>query len=341
MRRSFVCSVLGLALVAGPACDKNKGSTDPESGSNLVGGLDAEDESLGEEDAFGEEASAEEAWTPEPFPAIAKPSKPVERCTGKGKKRSCKTVDPKPEISAAWGAREMLGEFRWGMTPGQVFKVLSKDIEAEYERRQKESSEAMAQDTNRQWRQEQLQSLKANHVKFVKAGGHRWGVSLIQFEYEDDANEELVWINANPTLKKYYFFKDNELWKILYAYSSEAWQGKSYAEVVDERFKKWFGPSPEEKVKQDPKSGEILLRYNEWKSVDGDRVRSFDMTAVHGVIALVVVGGSAEDRIGERLPNIKKEEGYSDTVNEVLGSSDVCYDKAGEIVECAEGGKIK
>lgn len=344
--RSTIChTLLGLGLVLGVACNKDKASADPQAGSNLLGGVgdggEGGEDDLGDlGDEEGDELGGEdggEVVKAEPFPELPKPSKPVEKCKGKGKNRACKLVDPKPGVSAAYGARSMLGDYRWGMTPKQVFSILSQDVEKEYAQRQKDAKDAMAQDTNRQWREEQIQALKANHVKFQKASKHRWGVSLIQYEYEDDNGEEMLWINANNTLRKYYFFKDGELWKILYAYSTEAFPGKSYVEVVDEKFKKWFGPSPNEKVKQDEKTKQPILRYNEWKSVDGDIVRSFDMTSVHGIMALAVVDGDAESRIGERLPNTKRDEGYSDAVKDVLGGSDVCYDKSGEIVECAEG----
>ena len=105
--------------------------------------------------------------------------------------------------------------------------------------------------------------------------------------------------------------------------------------MADEKFRKWFGMSPDAKVKQDPKTKAPILRYNEWTAMNGERVRSFDMTAVHGAIVLAVVDGKAEKRIGERLPNVGSDEKLMDVVSDVLGSSDVCYDKAGNIAECA------
>jgi hypothetical protein len=104
--------------------------------------------------------------------------------------------------------------------------------------------------------------------------------------------------------------------------------------VVEERFKKWFGVSPKEQVKQDPETAAPLVRYYEWKSSDGDFVRSFDMTAVHGVMGLTVLDANAESSLVDRLPNVGGKEEFSDTVNDVLGGSDLCYDKAGDIVEC-------
>ena len=43
----------------------------------------------------------------------------------------------------------------------------------------------------------------------------------------------------------------------------------------------------------------------------------------------------AEKRIGERLPNVGSDDKLTDVVNDALGGSDVCYDKSGNIAECA------
>ncbi|MCH9688058.1 MAG: hypothetical protein K0V04_41895 [Deltaproteobacteria bacterium] len=337
--RTLCGTTLALALALTGGC-KNEGSTvNPDQGSNLVGdfsddtsfgddefGLDDDDEAL-EDD--GAEVAVEE------LPPLPKRAKATKKCKGKGKKRVCGMVDPKPKVSASYGTRKLKGDFRWGMSTRDVFKLLSREIEAEYTKRQdKASGDAMAQDAARNWRAEELQDLQANHIRFKSASKHRWGVSLIQYEYEDDTDEEMLWIKANPTLRKYYFFRDGELWKIFYAYSPDTWKGKPYADVVEEKFKKWFGVSPESKVKQDPKTAEPLVRYFEWTSSDGDRVRSFDMTQVHGVIGLAVLSAGTEDAIGERLPNVGRDDSYTDVVNDVLGGSDVCYDDDGGISEC-------
>lgn len=341
MRSTHLALGLASCLALGASCGKkNDTSNNPDAG-NLaaVGGGAGDDLDLGDDDDFdsGEFSDDNEEIAIEPWPKIAKPSKPQEKCKGKGKKRECTMVDPKPLISAAHGTRSMMGDFRWGMTPGQVFKLMSREIEAEYSDKQKATSDPMVQDQNRQWRNEALQSLKANHIKFTKASKHRWGVSLIQYEYEDDAQEEMLWVKSNPTLRKFYFFKDDELWKILYAYSSEAWPGKPYPDIVDEKFKKWFGPSPTNNLKVDPKTQKPLIAYYQWESKDSAFVRSFDMTAVNGVIALAVIDKNAEDRIGERLPNMGRDEEFSSDVQDILGGSDVCYDESGEIRECAPG----
>ncbi len=341
--RTFCGITLAAALAFSGACKSDGSTVNPDQGSNLVGDFsDSEslsDDDLGLDDDFGElEDDGSEIEVAE-LPPLPKRGKPSKKCKGKGKKRECKMVDPKPDVSASYGTRTLKGDFRWGMGTEDVFKLLSREIEAEYTKKQDASSgDAMAQDAARSWRTEQLQDLRANHVRFRAASKHRWGVSLIQYEYEDDAEEEMLWVKANQTLRKYYFFRDGELWKIFYAYSPDTWKGKSYADVVTEKFKKWFGVSPDEKVKQDPKTAAPLVRYFEWSSSDGDRVRSFDLTQVHGVIGLTVLAASTEDAIGERLPNVGDDDSYTDVVSDVLGGSDVCYDESGEISECPAGG---
>jgi hypothetical protein len=364
--RASVMIALGLGLCLGAACKKTEDSSNPETGSNLLGPVgkteDAEDlvsdgEDGGDEDGVGgeddmlaREGEGDEPVAEEPVDPKAKAkeakanklppkAKPVQKCTGKGKKRVCKEVDPKPEVSASYGVVAMMGEYKWGMSPDAVFKTLTRDIEKEYEGRQAKAKDALAQDHNIKWRKEQLQQAKENHVKFSKSANHRWGVSLIQFEYEDDNSEEMLWTRNDKGLRKYFFFKDGELWKILYAYSTDMFPGKTYEQVNDEKFKKWFGISPADKVKQDPKTGQPLVRYHEWTAMKGEKIRAFDMTSVHGVMVVVMVDGKAEKRIGERIPNLKKDESVQDVVGDVLGGSDVCYDKSGNIVEC--GGEKK
>lgn len=348
--RTLSCTILALSLTLGGGCGK-KNTVDPESGSNLVGDYSSsdrvDDDDLGLEEGSEEETTelADDGSAVEvaKLPDLPKPAKPVNKCVnvkvGEGKKKKtekqCGLVDPKPEVSASYGARTLKGDYRWGMSTKDVFKLLSREIEKQYAEKQKAAGDdAMAQDAAREWRTEQLNDLKTQHVRFKSASKHRWGVSLIQFEYADDSNEEMLWIKDSPTLKKYYFFKDDRLWKIFYAYSPDTWPGKDYPAVVDEKFKKWFGVSPKEKVKQDPKTAAPLVRYYEWKSSDGDFVRSFDMTAVHGVMGLTVLDASAGSDMVERLPNVGKDEAFSDTVSDVLGESDLCYDKSGEIITC-------
>ncbi len=302
--------------------DETPAGVSEDNEDDLVSYADASEEGDGE---LGDEDSGE------PDKKVERP-KVKEVCKGRGKKKTCKMVDSNPKLSASLGVQALIKGYEWGMGPDAVLTQLSKKIERQYAKKQKKTSDPMMQDRNRKWKQDQLNDLKKGHVKFTSSSRHKWGVSLIQYDFEDDNNEEMVWVR-DGTLRKFYFFKDGGLWKIVYAFNTEKWPGKTYEEVTEKTFKEWFGINPEEKVKQDPKTARPLLRYNEWTSEKDEKIRTFNQSAVHGVFVISVVDGNIETSIGERLPNIKEDEKFSDDVGDVLGGSDVVYDENGNIVE--------
>lgn len=341
MKRIVATSIffaLGVTTVAGLAgCKAAYTSEAPTVSDDAEESLVGAQTGYDDEEVDEEESLDEQFGKRDPLPEIKEPTK---KCKGKGKKRKCEMVDPTPEVTAAHAARKFLTGYRWGMSPEQVLKRLSGDIEEEYAQKQKDAQSAVEQDQNREWKRQQIDNLALNHIKFETRANHKWGVSLIQFDYQDDENEEMVWTRANANLKKFFFFKDGELWKVVYAYSQQSWPGETHKDVVEKHFKKWFGVSPEEKVKQHPETKAPILRYLEWKTTDGDIVRAFDQTAVHGVHVLSFIDGKAEEYIGERLPNVKQDDAFVDSVSDVMGGTDVCYDEEGNLIEdasrCAE-----
>ncbi|KIG17428.1 hypothetical protein DB30_03347 [Enhygromyxa salina] len=284
-------------------------------------------------DTEDEESALNESYGARPeLPPV---QKPVEKCTGKGKARECSMVDPQPEVTAARGARAIIGRFRWGMDIKTVMAQLEKDIEDEYAELQAKTKDPMQQDKNREWKREAIGEITKNHVRFETAAHHRWGVSLIGHEFKDNDNEEMIWIKS-PTLKKFYFFKGGDLYKIVYAYGTQAWPGLTYQQILDEKFKTWFGSSPEAKAEFDEETQIKLIDYVQWNTTDGDRVRAFDMTAVHGAFVVSIVQGESEDEYGARLPTGLESSDFTDDVSDVLGGSDICYDAEGNMIEDPE-----
>ncbi|PRP90679.1 hypothetical protein ENSA5_62570 [Enhygromyxa salina] len=329
MKRSICATlVLLVGVCAQAGCDRGGQTEAPDVSNeeNLVGSRDAydtEDEESALDESYGERSE---------LPPL---KKPVEQCTGKGSKRECKMVDPQPEVTAAHGARKLMGRFRWGMDLKTVMAQLERDIEDEYAERQAKTKDPIEQDKNREWKREQVGEIAKNHVRFEEAAHHRWGVSLIGHEFKDNENEEMVWIKS-PTLKKFYFFKEGELYKIVYAYGTQAWPGLTYQQILDQKFKSWFGMSPEKKFEVDEETQIKLIDYVQWDSADNDRVRAFDMTAVHGAFVVSVVSGEAEDEYGPRLPTGLESGEFTDDVSDVLGGSDICYDDEGNMIEDTE-----
>lgn len=324
----FLMSIMAAGLIAGCKKGGETEAPDVENEEQLVGAREEYDNPEAEQEALDETYGAR--------PELPPKKDPVEKCTGKGKNRSCKLVDPTPEVTAAHGARILLGRFRWGMDVQTVNVQLEKDIEDEYAERQSKTKDPIEQDKNREWKREAIGEIAKNRVRFEDAAHHRWGVSLIGHEFKDNQGEEMVWVKS-PTLKKFYFFKDGKLYKIVYAYGTQAWPDlKSYQEILDQKFKIWFGQSPEVKSEVDPETQIKLIDYVQWNTADNDRVRAFDMTAVHGAFVVSIVSGEAEDEYGPRLPTGLEESDFSTDVSDVLGGSDICYDEAGNMIEDPE-----
>lgn len=329
MKRSTCATLVflfGLSLQFG--CKPPEETDDPDlrNEESLVGSRSyesEEDENAALDESYGKRKE---------LPPLAKPK---EKCKGKGAKRECKLVDPQPEVTAAHGARKLMGRFRWGMDVNMVMSQLEKEIEDEYAEKQAKTKDPIEQDENREWKRAQIAEISKNHVRFEEAAHHRWGVSLIGHEFVDNEGEEMLWVRT-ATLKKFYFFKEGELYKIVYAYGMQAWPGKSYKEILDEKFKAWFGVNPENKMVVDEETQIKLIDYVQWNTADGDRVRAFDMTAVHGAFVLSLVSGEAEETYGERLPARKDDGEFTDSVEDVLGGSDICYDEEGNMVEDPE-----
>ncbi len=352
-RSLFIAAILGPFLAAGAGCKKSKEeTTQPEEEASQEapkkkGVSEDNEESMVASTPSSEGGGDEAPATTDMDNAVAKEDEKTKRpdvkevcktkTTGKGKNKKkeqvCEMVDSNPKLTASLGVASLIKGFEWGMSPEAVLGKLGESISKSFDDQLKETKNPMDQDRIRKERSDQLNELKKGHIKFTSASKHKWGVSLIQFEFADDNSEEMVWIKEGGKLRKFYFFKDGQLWKIVYAFNKEKWPDKDYQGIVDNSFKKWFGVNPAAKVKQDPKTAAVLLRYNEWTGEKNEKIRSFDMTEVHGVVMIAVVDGNQEASIGERLPNVKGDDKFTDTVGDVLGGSDVSYDEKGNIIE--------
>lgn len=350
-RSLFIAAAIGLFVVADTGCKKDKEETEqPEDVSDepskSKGVSEDNEDSLVGVTSDSEEGEVAPATT-DMDAAVAKEDPKQKRpevkevcknkTTGKGKAKKtekvCEMIDSNPKLSASLGVASLIKGFEWGMSPEAVLGKLGESISKSFDEQLKATKNPMDQDRIRKDRADQINELKKGHIKFAGATKHKWGVSLIQYEFADDNNEEMIWVKEGPKLRKFYFFKDGQLWKIVYAFNKEKWPDKDYQGIVDNSFKKWFGVNPAEKVKQDPKTAAVVLRYNEWTGEKSEKVRSFDMAEVHGVVVVAVIDGVQEAGIGERLPNIKGEHSFTDTVGDVLGGSDVAYDEKGNIIE--------
>src|SRR5690606_4777289 len=138
-----------------------------------------------------------------------------------------------PKLTASIGVASLTKGFSWGMSPEEVLGKLGDAVSKSFDAQLAATRNPMDQDRIRNGRAEQINELKKGHIKFAGSSKHKWGVSLIQYEFADDNNEEMIWVKEGAKLRKFYFFKDGQLWKIVYAFNKEKWPDKDYEGIVE------------------------------------------------------------------------------------------------------------
>jgi hypothetical protein len=326
-------ALVALAFTLSFGCRKKEETTAPEPDFDegmVAGGSGSR--SLSEEEQLDQRYGKRAALGPRPTPE--------KKCEGK----TCTMVDPDPKLSAAHGAREFMAGFRWGMPPDVVLERLGTEIRADYDKR--DAKDALAQDKNRKAMEAELEELEGQQVKFGAAGADLWRTTLLANLFREDGNEEMVY-HGPAESRRYYLFQGGKLWHVAHGVSIRNWPGKTYDQVVESELKPRFGVSPTIEEERDQKSGMQLLRYHQWETADGDRVRAYDLVEAHGVILISVVEGPGEERLGKRTPTNKLDPALKggEDLDDVMRESGICYDDKGDMIhdpkrckEQAEGG---
>lgn len=258
---------------------------------------------------------------------------PQEQCEGTGAEKRCRMVDADPKLVAAHGVRETMANFRWGMDPPAVLERLSAEVKAEFDTAA--SADALKQDENRRLQEAALAELPKQHVKFG-AGAEMWKTSVIARLYRDDATEEMVWFGP-PADRRYYLFADGKLWAIVRATNKTQFPGKTYDQIVDTELKKRFGSGATAGELRDDKSGMLKLRYDEWESLDGDRVRAYDLFEAHSSVLLAIFAATAGE-LAARHPSNELDPALrgGEDLDQVMKESGICYDDKGDMIHDPE-----
>jgi hypothetical protein len=167
-------------------------------------------------------------------------SKPPAR--GKsGGKSAAPAVDTKKAIADA------LGEVHWGMSKGDLLKVLRARIRAEFEQRIKVERDIMRQDALYEAAKEQAKRLSENWIEF-EVGKSGWDVSPIGPEFTR-GNREAMLVVTTKTSRELYFFIQGKLWKWYRELSPEALDTDNPTDALA-ALKQRFGAGKTQKERQ-------------------------------------------------------------------------------------------
>jgi hypothetical protein len=147
-----------------------------------------------------------------------------------------------PKEASAETARaigELASRYKWGMTSGEVIKLVSDEVNAKFMERVQKEPNPFKQDVIRKKLAEELERVKENFIAF---DGHKTGydVSLIDREFAHK-NDETMFVIKEETQRRFLFFFHDKLWKQFIAFNADhpAFAGKSFddfAAIIQNRY---------------------------------------------------------------------------------------------------------
>lgn len=139
----------------------------------------------------------------------------------KGRKKRRKRAAVSKVNAKALG--QLMGRFKFGMTKGQVLKVLSREINERYAEKIKEATDIYTQDKLRKQKRAEIRRIKKSFIAF-KGKKTGWDVSIIDKEFAHNTGESMMvyWENVGgKDQRRFFFFHEGRLWKMFIALNSD------------------------------------------------------------------------------------------------------------------------
>jgi hypothetical protein len=204
-----------------------------------------------------------------------------------------KAADKAAPTASASELDKLKGDYKWGMTPDEVVGKVQERLRATYDEKLKKS----AQDPTRhdRIRKEMIAESDKLKGKVIKFDGQTTGydVSIIDQEFVQNSGESMLTAKED-TATRYFFFKNERLYKMFIALDKEILQGKSFRDF-GKLMQARFGKAKEVTVEEKSKAGvQVKLDHFVWGSKSGDKLRLVDRSEFYDVYCLVIYDGNVE-----------------------------------------------
>ncbi|MCA9527672.1 MAG: hypothetical protein KC549_15395, partial [Myxococcales bacterium] len=131
--------------------------------------------------------------------------------------------------AAKTGVSSILGTLDWGVSTTAVLKSLEDELEARYDERLRKA-DTLDVDRILRLKRADLKQIKDSLVRF---DGQRTGfeASIVAEDFRSGNGEAMLKVEDGPA-QRYFFFKDEQLWKVLVIYSSNVARQLDFAGFV-------------------------------------------------------------------------------------------------------------
>jgi hypothetical protein len=182
---------------------------------------------------------------------------------------------------------KLKGEFKWGMTSQEVVGKVQDKVRTTYQERLDKSANDPTR--NDRLRKEMMADVEKVGGKLVKFDDQKTGydVSIVDQEFLRNAGESML-VAKEDTATRYFFFRNDRLYKMFLAFDKDILQGKSFRDF-GRLMQKRFGKAREVAVQEKTKAGvRNKLDHFIWSSKDGDTLRLVDRSEFYDVYCLVI-----------------------------------------------------
>ncbi len=130
---------------------------------------------------------------------------------------------------------EVLENLSWGAGSQKLLLQIKEKIDTRYEERIEKAGGALQVDRILREKRRAFAAVKQTHTRFV---GQQTGYesSIISDDFETNNGESVIQVDEGGE-QRYYFFKDDLLWKILIAYSARMSRSKPFPQLLKEKQK--------------------------------------------------------------------------------------------------------
>lgn len=114
---------------------------------------------------------------------------------------------------------QILGDLKWGVSSEQAKKAIAEIIMDDFRKKTDGNTDLSFVDKSRKAHSQRVENMQKSYIVLTRDNSASLGVSIVGEEFMPDANESLI-IQNDDIATKYYFFKDDKLYKVAVVYDS-------------------------------------------------------------------------------------------------------------------------